>query len=80
MGEIDGMLFWNIVLSLIVIPFGWVFTYLVKEVKRQQILINKTREEIAYNYARKDDVKDDITKLMDALHRLDDNLDKVLSK
>ena len=80
MGDIDGMLFWNIVLSLIVIPFGWVFTYLVKEVKRQQILINKTREEIAYNYARKDDVKDDITKLMDALHRLEDKLDKVLSK
>ena len=80
MGEIDGMLFWNIVLSLIVIPFGWVFTYLVKEGKRQQILINKTREEIAYNYARKDDVRDDITKLMDALHRLEDKLDKVLSK
>lgn len=80
MGEIDGMLFWNIVLSLIVIPFGWVFTYLVKEVKRQQILINKTREEIAYNYARKDDVRDDITKLMDALHRLEDKLDKALSK
>ena len=80
MGEIDGMLFWNIVLSLIVIPFGWVFTYLLKEVKRQQILINKTREEIAYNYARKDDVRDDITKLMDALHRLEDKLDKVLSK
>jgi len=80
MGEIDGMLFWNIVLSLIVIPFGWVFTYLVKEVKRQQILINKTREEIAYNYARKDDVRDDVTKLMDALHRLEDKLDKVLSK
>ena len=80
MGEIDGMLFWNIVLSLIVIPFGWVFTYLVKEVKRQQILINKTREEIAYNYARKDDVRDDITKLMDALHRLEDKLDKVPAK
>tara|TARA_B100000900_G_scaffold407943_1_gene421452 strand:+ start:357 stop:599 length:243 start_codon:yes stop_codon:yes gene_type:complete len=80
MGEIDGMLFWNIVLSLIVIPFGWVFTYLVKEVKRQQILINKTREEIAYNYARKDDVKDDVTKVMDALHRLEDKLDKALSK
>ena len=80
MGEIDGMLFWNFVLSLIVIPCGWVFTYLVKEVKRQQILINKTREEIAYNYARKDDVRDDITKLMDALHRLEDKLDKVLSK
>jgi len=80
MGEIDGMLFWNIVLSLIVIPFSWVFTYLVKEVKRQQILINKTREEIAYHYARKDDVRNDVNKLMDALHRLEDKLDKVLSK
>jgi hypothetical protein len=50
------------------------------EVKRQQILLSKTREEIAYNYARKDDVRDDITKLMDALHRLEDKLDKVLSK
>ena len=61
-------------------PFAWVFTYLVKEVKRQQILINKTREEIAQNYARKDDVRDDITMLTDALHRLEDKLDKVLSK
>ena len=47
---------------------------------KQQILLSKTREEIAYNYARKDDVRDDITKLMDALHRLEDKLDKVLSK
>ena len=80
MGEIDGMLFWNIVLSLIVIPFGWAFSKMFSEVKRQQILLSKTREEIAYNYARKDDVRDDITKLMDALHRLEDKLDKVLSK
>ena len=80
MAEVDIQVIWSAVITLILMPFGWVFTYLVKEVKRQQILINKTREEIAYNYARKDDVKDDITKLMDALHRLEDKLDKVLSK
>ena len=80
MAEVDIQVIWSAVITLILMPFAWVFTYLVKEVKRQQILINKTREEIAYHYARKDDVKDDITKLMDALHRLEDKLDKVLSK
>ena len=78
--ELDVATLWSAIITLILMPFAWVFTYLVKEVKRQQILINKTREEFAYNYARKDDVKDDITKLMDALHRLEDKLDKVLSK
>jgi predicted membrane GTPase involved in stress response len=45
-----------------------------QEVKRIQILLNKTREE----YARRDDVKDDVHELMDALRRLEDKLDKVL--
>lgn len=57
-------------------PMAWVFTYLVKEVKRQQILLNRTRED----YAKKEDVKSDIQGVMDALHRLEDKLDKVLSK
>jgi hypothetical protein len=45
-----------------------------QEVKRIQILLNKTREE----YARKDDVKDDIHEIMDAMRRLEDKLDKIL--
>jgi len=71
---------WSAVITLTLMPFGWAFSKMFSEVKRQQILLSKTREEIAYNYARKDDVRDDITKLMDALHRLEDKLDKVLSK
>jgi hypothetical protein len=39
-----------------------------------QILLNKTREE----YARKDDVKEDMHDLMDAIKRLEDKLDKIL--
>ena len=57
-------------------PMAWVFTYLVREVKRQQILLNRTRED----YAKKSEVKSDIQGVMDALHRLEDKLDKVLSK
>ena len=78
--ELDVATLWSAVITLILMPFGWAFSKMFSEVKRQQILLSKTREEIAYNYARKDDVRDDITKLMDALHRLEDNLDKVLSK
>ena len=72
--EIDAMLFWNIILTMVVVPFGWAFNKMFQEVKRIQILLNKTREE----YARKDDVKDDMHELMDAIRRLEDKLDKIL--
>ncbi len=75
MESIDPMLFWNIILTMVVVPFGWAFNKMFQEVKRIQILLNKTREEYA---ARKDDVKDDVHELMDALRRLEDKLDKVL--
>tara|TARA_B100001248_G_scaffold255776_1_gene235929 strand:+ start:1278 stop:1517 length:240 start_codon:yes stop_codon:yes gene_type:complete len=78
--ELDVATIWSAIITLVLMPFAWAFNKMFSEVKRQQILLSKTREEIAYNYARKDDVRDDITKLMDALHRLEDKLDKVLSK
>ena len=74
--EIDGMLFWNIILSLIIVPFGWVFTYLVKEVKRIQILLNQTRE----SYSTKEDLKDNSARIFETLHRLEDKLDNLISK
>jgi len=59
---------------MVVVPFGWAFNKMFQEVKRIQILLNKTREE----YARKDDVKDDVHEIMDAMRRLEDKLDKIL--
>tara|TARA_Y100001937_G_scaffold9259_1_gene11416 strand:- start:647 stop:886 length:240 start_codon:yes stop_codon:yes gene_type:complete len=77
---IEPTILWNILLSLIIVPFGWAFNKMFQEVKRLQILLNRTREELATSYARKDDVKSDIKGVMDALHRLEDKIDKVLSK
>jgi len=74
--EISVEILWSAIITLIIMPMAWVFTYLVKEVKRQQILLNRTRED----YAKKSEVKSDIETVMDALHRLEDKLDKVLSK
>jgi len=72
--EIDAMMFWNIILTMVVLPFGWAFNKMFSEVKRLQILLNQTREE----YAKRDDVKEDMHDLMDALKRLEDKLDKIL--
>ena len=68
------MLFWNIILTMVVVPAGWAFNKMFQEVKRLQILLNKTREE----YARKGDVKEDMHDIMDAMKRLEDKLDKIL--
>jgi len=73
--EMDAMLFWNIILTMVVVPFGWAFNKMFQEVKRVQILLNKTREE----YATKEDVRQDLSRVMEALHRLEDKLDRVLS-
>lgn len=74
--EMDGMLFWNLVLTLIVAPAMWSFRQMFAEIKRLQILLNKTREE----YATKHELRDDFQGVMAALHRLEDKLDKVLTK
>ena len=74
--EIDAMLFWNIILTVVIAPVFWAFRQMFTEVKRLQILLNKTREE----YATKSEVRDDMRQVMEALHRLEDKIDKVLSK
>ena len=74
--EISMGMFWNIILTLVIAPAVWAFRGLIQEVKRIDILLNKTREE----YATRKELRDDLTQVMDALHRLEDKLDKVLSK
>jgi len=74
--EIDAMLFWNIILTVVIAPVFWAFRQMFAEVKRLQILLNKTRED----YATKVELRDDMRQVMEALHRLEDKIDKVLSK
>ena len=63
------MLFWNIILTMVVVPFGWAFNKMFQEVKRIQILLNKTRED----YAKRDDVTQ-------AINRLEEKIDRILEK
>ena len=72
--EVNPILFWNGLLTLVIAPAIWVFRGMFMEVKRLDILLNKTREE----YAKRDDVKEHMHTVMDALQRLEDKLDKIL--
>ena len=66
----------DMLLGLIAAAGAWWMNETSREQKRINILLNKTREE----YASKDDVRNDMRNVMDALHRVEDKLDKVLSK
>lgn len=74
--EISPIIFWNVVLTLIIAPAFWTFRNLMQEVKRIDILLNRTREE----YASRAELKDEMQNVMDALHRVEDKLDRVLSR
>jgi hypothetical protein len=63
-------------IGLVLAGGAWWINETSKEQKRINILVNKTREE----YATKDDVRSDMRNVMDALHRVEDKLDRVLSR
>nr|BAR34557.1 hypothetical protein [uncultured Mediterranean phage uvMED] len=76
MGEISPVIFWNVVLTLVIAPAIWMFRNLMGEVKRIDILLNRTRED----YSTKQELREDMRMVTEALHRLEDKLDKVLEK
>ena len=74
--EISPIIFWKVVLTLIIAPAFWTFRNLMNEVKRIDILLNRTRED----YTTRKEMRDDMKQVVDALHRVEDKLDRVLSK
>ena len=61
-------------LGLIIAGGAWWANNIAREQKRLEILLNKTRED----YATKFELRDDMRQVMEALHRVEDKLDKVL--
>lgn len=66
----------DILLGIVVAGGAWWGNNMAKEQKRIEILLNKTRED----YATRNDVRDDMRRVMEALHRVEDKLDKALDK
>ena len=66
----------DMLIGLVVAGLAWFLSEQNREQKRLNILLNKTREE----YATKGELRDDMRQVMDALHRVEDKLDKVLGR
>ena len=63
-------------IGIVVMGGAWYLAGMAKEMKRMDILMNRTREE----YVTRQEVREDISRVMEALHRVEDKLDRALNK
>mgnify|MGYP001448703183 CR=1 FL=1 len=75
--ELTPYLFWNIFITLVLAPVLYSIRLNTEESKRLDILLNKTREEIAKEYVTKLELKDDFNLLMERMEKLHEKVDKL---
>lgn len=63
-------------IGLVIVGLGWFLRDMSAEQKRLQVLLNRTRED----YMTKVDARADMARMMEAIHRIEDKLDKLVSK
>ena len=71
---------WSGVLTALIGVVGFILRNYIAELQRVQILLNRTREEIAKEYVTKVEVHADINRVLDRLERLDEKLDRLMEK
>jgi predicted DNA-binding protein YlxM (UPF0122 family) len=72
------LMLWNTILSVLLGLVGWILKEKSDEVQRLQVLLNRTREEIAKEYVTKAEVHADINRVLDRLDRLEVKLDRLM--
>ena len=79
MDDVTGMI-WNAVLSLIVAPLIIIIGAQVKELRRIDILLNRTREELGKDYVSKNELDSLMTRIMNAIDRLSQKVDRLFEE
>jgi hypothetical protein len=69
---------WSGGLTALIGVLGFILRNYVAELQRIQILVNRTREEMAKEYVTKTEVHADINRVLDRLERLDEKLDRLV--
>ena len=75
--ELSAYIIWNIFITLVLAPIWFQIRQNSGELRRHDILLNKTREEIAKQYVTKDELKDDMTIIMERMDKIGEKLDKL---
>jgi|TARA_R100001530_G_scaffold65318_1_gene46751 archaellum component FlaC len=68
---------WNVIVTLVVAPLVWSIRQNMEELKRQGVLLNRTREEMAKHYVTKDELESNMERIMRILNKLESKLDKL---
>ena len=71
---------WNAILSVGISVVGFFLKNVFDEIQRLQVLLNKTREEIAREYVTKTQLDADINRIFDRLDRLESKIDRLVEK
>ena len=75
--EMNSLIFWNVILSLVYAPLVYSIRANLAEIKRIDILLSKTREEIPRTYVTKTEVRADIERILKRFDRLEEKIDKL---
>ena len=75
--ELSAYLLWNILLSLVVAPLLYSIRGNTSEARRLDILLNKTREEMAKEYVTKKELSVNMDRVFDTLDKIEEKLDKL---
>ena len=75
----DPMMYWNIIITIVFAPIVHSIRTNATELKRVDILLNKTREEVANNYVTKEEFAISIDRVIDRLDKLDAKIDKLIT-
>jgi|TARA_B110000438_G_scaffold299129_1_gene348708 hypothetical protein len=71
---------WNAILSLIVAPMTIIIIAQVREIRRIDILLNRTREELGKDYVTRQEMDNVMDRVMEAIDRLSQKVDRLFEE
>ncbi len=80
MENLSPVLFWNVILTLVFAPMFYSIRQNSDETKRLNILLSKTREEIATNYISRATFDADIGRILNILEKMERKIDRLFEK
>jgi hypothetical protein len=77
--EISSILLWNIIMTLVFGPIIYSIRSNATEIKRVDILLNKTREESAMRFVTKEELIMNMDRVIERIDKLDAKIDKLIT-
>jgi peptidoglycan hydrolase CwlO-like protein len=78
--ELSTYIIWNVFITLVLAPIFYSIRANTSENKRLDILLNKTREELAGQYVTKTELANDIDRILECIGKLEKKIDRLFDR